>query len=558
MLHPSTKKLIDRLVTMTAEGKIDWVEAEGDNVSYTTEGYSVTLEVEPNEMVIKAEDGRELERATVAELAEAKGGDGAPYTQYIADMTREAVRKAKGIDKAITTLLAGIDLDGDGVPDVPAESLEEDIAEANAVIEDVGDESAVVSADDVDSFESEATTIEEAEADTELPEVESSVATEEAVTEADTHQHVADEDVTEAVARLADEVNGRQEEHAETVVSTQEPSEDQSGLQQEAVDQAPADVEPLDVEPLHEAHEPTSEVTETIGSDSTESASAISGIGAAGLAAGAFVASTTEDKSEEDESEAQTVVFDADVIDTTEASANPDLQTIETEGAHALEDDVTPEIEVSPVPAVSDISENEHADEVHAEESDVDISTAPDEVENTPAVAEVEILEEEETQSVAFDADEESTPTEQADEPEDTPQTDTHPVTQEISLSGLGAGFGLGALQVKGEASGVPSVDTSEVSPSAIVEEAAPTEDLEVQPEPKLVIDSTDEVVLTDAEPLDGGDVVANEDLPQVSDIQATETDTLESSTEEAGAEDQTETEDEVSMTPKTRFNPWT
>ncbi|MEM1389436.1 MAG: hypothetical protein AAGG45_00010 [Pseudomonadota bacterium] len=553
MLHPSTKKLIDRLVTMTAEGKIDWVEAEGDNVSYTTEGYSVTLEIEPNEMVIKAEDGRELERATVAELADAKGGDGAPYTQYIADMTREAVRKAKGIDKAITTLLAGIDLDGDGVPDVPIENLEEDIAEANAIIEDVGDESAIVTADDVDSLEAEATAVEEAEVDIEVPDVESPVAAEEAVTEADTHQHVADEDVTEAVARLADEVNGRQEEHAETVVSTQEQSEDQSGLQEEAVDQTPADVEPL-----HETHEPTSEVTETTESDSTESASAILGIGAAGLAASAFVASTTEDKSEEDESEAQTVVSDADVIDTTEASSSPDLQTIETEGAHALEDDVTPEIEVSPVPAVSEISNDEHTGEVHAEESIVDTSTASDEVEVTPEVAEVDISVEEETQSVAFDADEESTPIKQADEPEDTPQTDTHPVTQEISLSGLGAGFGLGALQVKGEASGVPSVDTSEVSPSAIVEEAAPAEDLEVQPEPKLVIDSTDEVVLTDAEPLDGGGVAANEDLPQVSDIQATETDTVESSTEEADAEDQTETEDEVSMTPKTRFNPWT
>ncbi|MEO1643462.1 MAG: hypothetical protein AAFR74_09010, partial [Pseudomonadota bacterium] len=226
MLHPSTKKLIDRLIDMTAAGKIEWTEGEGETVVYTTEGYSVGLEADPNEMVITATDGRELERATVAELAEATDADGASYTERVAEMTREAMRKAKGIDKAITTLLAGIDLDGDGVPDIPAESLEADIAEANAVIEDTGDDSAAVSAEEVESLESEseaeAEVIENlAAADVETAgfETEAVEATETVETEATAS---VDEDMTEAVARLADEVNEREAEAASHTVETEE------------------------------------------------------------------------------------------------------------------------------------------------------------------------------------------------------------------------------------------------------------------------------------------------------------------------------------------------
>ncbi|MEM7492229.1 MAG: hypothetical protein AAF296_02545, partial [Pseudomonadota bacterium] len=194
MLHPSTKKLIDRLIAMTAEGKIDWKEDDSDRVSYTTEGYSVALEKEPTEIVITTSDGRELERATASEIADVPDDADVSYADQVASMTRDATRKAKGIDEAISVLLAGIDLEGDGIPDLPVETLEADIAEANDIIEDVADDSAVVASVDTKTDVEPVDTLEP------LVELTSE--------EIDT----ASENVTEAVARLADEVNGREPE----------------------------------------------------------------------------------------------------------------------------------------------------------------------------------------------------------------------------------------------------------------------------------------------------------------------------------------------------------
>ena len=36
MLHPSTKKLIDKLNEMTRQRKISWAEGDGDTVIYDT------------------------------------------------------------------------------------------------------------------------------------------------------------------------------------------------------------------------------------------------------------------------------------------------------------------------------------------------------------------------------------------------------------------------------------------------------------------------------------------------------------------------------------------
>ncbi len=76
MLHASTRKLIDRLAEMTELGKLDWAEGEGQNVIYSTEGYSVSLMDAPNEVVITSKDGKELERATSEELAATTTEDG--------------------------------------------------------------------------------------------------------------------------------------------------------------------------------------------------------------------------------------------------------------------------------------------------------------------------------------------------------------------------------------------------------------------------------------------------------------------------------------------------
>lgn len=70
MLHPSTKKLIDRLAVMTERGKLSWEEADEGAIKYATEGYSVSISGNaPHELHITSKDGKVLEHATVEELA---------------------------------------------------------------------------------------------------------------------------------------------------------------------------------------------------------------------------------------------------------------------------------------------------------------------------------------------------------------------------------------------------------------------------------------------------------------------------------------------------------
>lgn len=146
MLHTSTRKLIDRLAEMTELGKLDWVDSDDGNVAYATEGYSVTLTESPNEVIITSKDGKELERATAEEIAATEAEDGTSYTAIVAAMTKEAARVARGTETAISTLLAGME-------DAPAEAADPDeIAadSAEALQEDLGDDTSVLAEDPVE------------------------------------------------------------------------------------------------------------------------------------------------------------------------------------------------------------------------------------------------------------------------------------------------------------------------------------------------------------------------------------------------------------------------
>ncbi|MEM1086914.1 MAG: hypothetical protein AAGH90_04230 [Pseudomonadota bacterium] len=462
MLHPSTKKLIDRLVAMTAEGKIAWEEGTKDTVVYTTEGYSVTLETDPNEMVITSDDGRELERATAEELSETTDGDGTSYTQRVADMTLEARRKAKGVDKAITTLLAGIDLDGDGVPDIPAaDTLEDDIAEANAVIEDAGDDSAIVSADEVTDIEGtqdeagdvpdlDDVSLDKSVTDTTRPEPDQTTQSDEPVeTISDSH----DEDVTEAVARLADEVNSREAD----------------GIVVAPVSEASHDNE------LKEAEETSIE---------DNSNSALEGIAAA---AALIAAPVAPDDAKEDtaDDESPTELAGVEVSDTELTRDDADLTSSTTSGVSA-----------------GQVEEVDMSDDLRA--------------------------------------------------------TTKEPVSQEITLSGLSAGFGLGALQVEGEASGVPSVSSEDIRPTPIEQVGPGATDQVTAAEPKILIDATDEVPLTDLPSPVEKDILIDESLPEIADIPDIAAQEEVSTSDDKSDEDEAPAGEQVSMTPKTRFNPWT
>ena len=58
MLHPSTKRLIDKLGDMTRRQKVAWQEADDGSITHDTEGYRVTLTPEPHAVLLTDSQGR--------------------------------------------------------------------------------------------------------------------------------------------------------------------------------------------------------------------------------------------------------------------------------------------------------------------------------------------------------------------------------------------------------------------------------------------------------------------------------------------------------------------
>lgn len=253
MLHASTRKLIDRLAEMTELSKLDWTETEDGQISYSTEGYSVSLTESPNEVVITSKDGKELERASAEDLAATQDDEGQVYAAIVAAMTAEASRIARGTERAISTLLAGMDTTADEAPTEPVEEIEDAVEDMLA--EDPVDDTTAMATDTIETIDPEPETDSISEGETEEASSEATgtdqeadeetdpvIAVEETDTESETvvsddvevdeasepdtitaeTAETLDEletvstaetetDVTEAVARLADEVNQREE-----------------------------------------------------------------------------------------------------------------------------------------------------------------------------------------------------------------------------------------------------------------------------------------------------------------------------------------------------------
>lgn len=109
MLHPSTKRLIDRLSEMTSQRKIEWAAGEHpDHLIYDTEGYRVLLEGQPAALVLCDALGSELERASPEALADAQHVDGGTYEAILETMREDAARIARGTEMAIASVLDGL------------------------------------------------------------------------------------------------------------------------------------------------------------------------------------------------------------------------------------------------------------------------------------------------------------------------------------------------------------------------------------------------------------------------------------------------------------------
>ena len=109
MLHPSTKRLIDKLDEMTRKQRVSWEESENDSVKHDTEGYRVTVTAAPHSLLLTDTQGREIETCTPDDFSGETDANGRPYSEFIEDLYREAHRHARGAEKAISALLSSLD-----------------------------------------------------------------------------------------------------------------------------------------------------------------------------------------------------------------------------------------------------------------------------------------------------------------------------------------------------------------------------------------------------------------------------------------------------------------
>lgn len=109
MLHPSTRKLIDKLGEMTRKQRVAWIEGEDGSVIHDTEGYRVILTPEPHGVLLTDAVGREIETCTPEEIADETDAHGRPYPQFMHELFREAHRHARGAERAIRILMAGLE-----------------------------------------------------------------------------------------------------------------------------------------------------------------------------------------------------------------------------------------------------------------------------------------------------------------------------------------------------------------------------------------------------------------------------------------------------------------
>ena len=108
-IHPSTKKLIDRLYDMTLERRIAWKQGTDGAVVYDTERYRVTLVGNPTEVILSSDAGTELDKADHEELKNTQLEDGTTYAEYVGQLHKEAHRIARGAESAIDDVLAELE-----------------------------------------------------------------------------------------------------------------------------------------------------------------------------------------------------------------------------------------------------------------------------------------------------------------------------------------------------------------------------------------------------------------------------------------------------------------
>ena len=154
MLHPSTKRLIDKLGDMTRRQKVTWQEAENGQMTHDTEGYRVTLTPDPYGVLLTDAQGREIETCSPSDFNDELDADGRPYAMFVEELYREAKRHARGAEEAISAVLAGLTAAETGVSDEPADLIDD--ADAEVFPEASGEDAVEDPLDDSSPLEPEA------------------------------------------------------------------------------------------------------------------------------------------------------------------------------------------------------------------------------------------------------------------------------------------------------------------------------------------------------------------------------------------------------------------
>jgi hypothetical protein len=151
MLHPSTKRLIDKLDEMTRRQRVAWEENDNGSVTHDTEGYRVTLTAPPHTLLLTDTLGREIETCTPDDFSGETDASGRPYMDFVEDLYREAHRHARGAEKAISALLSALDQAASEVPDKV-----ETAPETFEHVEDEGDDSRPLEEHEMPEYEGQA------------------------------------------------------------------------------------------------------------------------------------------------------------------------------------------------------------------------------------------------------------------------------------------------------------------------------------------------------------------------------------------------------------------
>ena len=120
MLHPSTKKLIDKLIEMTAATKITWQDGDDGTCVYDTEGYRVVIGQSPSRVVLLDAGERVLESVTDAMLCSAVDENGRNYSVKVDLLVSGARREIMGAEAAISKIVSALDLTAQEAPDAEA------------------------------------------------------------------------------------------------------------------------------------------------------------------------------------------------------------------------------------------------------------------------------------------------------------------------------------------------------------------------------------------------------------------------------------------------------